>query len=152
MNFEKLRQYAPQILQLAHEHGITRVFVFGSVARGESTPRSDVDLLVEMKEDASLFEMAGFGYEAEKLLKVQVDVIPTLLLPQLKDQNFASNIRRDAAELFTITKANKANKMTRFYFPHLVICKIPFEKAIKLFDLLFVGSRNCPITRDPETF
>lgn len=99
MNFEKLRQYAPQILQLAHEHGITRVFVFGSVARGESTARSDVDLLVEMKEDASLFEMAGFGYEAEKLLKVQVDVIPMRLLPQLKDQNFASNIRRDAIAL-----------------------------------------------------
>jgi predicted nucleotidyltransferase len=66
------------------------------VARGESTPQSDLDLLVEMQEGASLFGMAGFGYETEKLLKISVDVVPLSVLIQLNDQTFAKNIQREA--------------------------------------------------------
>jgi len=99
MNFDQIRQFAPQILKLAQKHGISRVFVFGSVASGENTPQSDVDLLVEMQEGASLFGMAGFSYEAEKLLHVPVDVVPFSILPQVKDREFAINIQRDAIAL-----------------------------------------------------
>ncbi len=96
MNLDQVRQFSPQIKQIAKKHGIARVFVFGSVARGESTPQSDLDLLVEMQEGASLFGMAGFGYETEKLLKISVDVVPLSILIQLDDQAFAKNIQREA--------------------------------------------------------
>jgi len=76
MNYELLRQLAPEITQIAKRNGISRVFVFGSTARGGTTPQSDVDFLVEMQEGASLFGMAGFGYEVEKLLQIPVDVVP----------------------------------------------------------------------------
>jgi predicted nucleotidyltransferase len=66
----------------------------GSAARGEEGPFSDVDFLVEMDQDASLFGVAGFMYEAEQLLGVSVDVIPISLLSEIEDQFFAANIRK----------------------------------------------------------
>ena len=96
MNLDQIRQFSPQIKQIAKKHGIIRVFVFGSVARGESTQQSDLDLLVEMQEGASLFGMAGFGYETEKLLKISVDVVPLSILIQLNDQTFAKYVQREA--------------------------------------------------------
>jgi uncharacterized protein len=99
MNLDQIRKFTPQIKQIAKKHGISRVFVFGSVARGESTIQSDVDLLVEMREGTSLFSMAGFGYETEKLLNISVDVVPLSVLIQLGDQRFISNIQKEAIAL-----------------------------------------------------
>ena len=64
MNINQIQQYAPQIMTIAKKHGISKIYVFGSVARGESTPRSDVDFLVEMHEGASLFGVAGFAMKS----------------------------------------------------------------------------------------
>lgn len=99
MNYDQIRQFAPQITLIAKRNGISRVFVFGSAARGDTTPQSDIDFLVEMQEGASLFGMAGFGYEVEKLLHIQVDVVPLSLLSSLKDRDFVKNIQRDAIAL-----------------------------------------------------
>jgi predicted nucleotidyltransferase len=99
MNFAQIRQLAPQLLKIARKFGITRIYVFGSVARGETTPKSDVDFLVEMQEGASLFGAGGFAYEAEKLLGVRVDVIPLPVLPHVKDREFAANVQREAVAI-----------------------------------------------------
>jgi uncharacterized protein len=99
MNFDQIRQFAPQILKIAQKHGIARVFVFGSAARGEDSPASDVDLLVEMQDGASLFGVAGFSFETEKLLGLHVDVVPLSVLPQVKDRDFVVNIQREAIAL-----------------------------------------------------
>ncbi|PKO17733.1 MAG: nucleotidyltransferase [Chloroflexi bacterium HGW-Chloroflexi-10] len=99
MNFEQIRKFTPQLLRIAQKHGIAKVYVFGSIARGESTPQSDVDFLVEMQEGASLFGVAGFSYEAEKLLGIAVDVVPVSALPQVKDRDFVLNIQREAIPL-----------------------------------------------------
>ncbi|MDZ4159690.1 MAG: nucleotidyltransferase family protein [Anaerolineaceae bacterium] len=96
MNFDQIRQFAPQIMQIAQKHGISRIYVFGSVVRGENTSQSDVDFLVEMQEGASLFGVAGFSYETEKLLGIPVDVVPVSVLPQVKDREFVINIQREA--------------------------------------------------------
>lgn len=96
MNFDQLRQFAPQILQIAQKYGIIRIFVFGSVARGDITPQSDVDFLVDMREGASLFGVAGFGYEAGQLLGVRVDVVPRSALPRVSDRVFVDNVQKEA--------------------------------------------------------
>lgn len=96
MNLDQIRQLAPQILQIAHKYGISRIFVFGSVARGDNSRQSDVDFLVDMQADASLFGIAGFGYELEELLGVSVDVVPISALPQVKDQEFVKNLQRES--------------------------------------------------------
>ncbi len=99
MNLDQVRQYAPQLLEIAQKHGIAKIYVFGSVARGEATALSDVDFLVEMQEGASLFGVGGFSYETEKLLGVSVDVVPMSVLPQVKDQEFVKNVKREAVPL-----------------------------------------------------
>lgn len=99
MNFAQIKKYAPQIMLIGKKHGIRKVFVFGSMARGQSTRLSDVDFLVEMDEGAPLFGVAGFGYEVAQLLGVNVDVVPKSLLPQVKDRRFTDSILRDAVAL-----------------------------------------------------
>lgn len=99
MTFEQLRRLAPQVLQIARKYGIAKVYVFGSVARGDSTEQSDVDFLVEMQESASLFGVGGFQYETEKLLGYPVDVVPVSVLAQVEDTIFVSNVRREAVSL-----------------------------------------------------
>ncbi len=99
MNYNSLRQFAPQIKQIAEKHGIAKVYVFGSTARGEATPQSDIDFLVEMQEGVSLFGIGGFSFETEKLLGVRVDVVPLSTLPQVRDREFVKNIQADAIAL-----------------------------------------------------
>jgi uncharacterized protein len=99
MNFDQIRQFAPQLLKIAHKFGITRLFVFGPVERGDTTPQSDVDFLVEMQDGASLFGVAGFSYESEHLLGVPVDVVTLSALPQITDREFVADIHREAVPL-----------------------------------------------------
>jgi predicted nucleotidyltransferase len=99
MNFDQIRQFAPQLIKIAQKYGISHIYVFGSAARGDNTPQSDVDFLVEMQEGASLFGAAGFSFETEKLLGVAVDVVPLSTLPQVRDREFVMNIQREAVSL-----------------------------------------------------
>ncbi len=99
MDYNSLRQFAPQIKKIAEKHGISKVYVFGSTVRNEATPQSDIDFLVEMQEGTSMFGIGGFSYEAEKLLGVQVDVVPLSALPQISDREFVKNIQEGALAL-----------------------------------------------------
>jgi hypothetical protein len=49
--------------------------LFGSVARGEDRPGSDLDLLVDLDDSASLFDLARMHLELEELLGISVDVL-----------------------------------------------------------------------------
>ena len=76
MSMEQLlRQYRADILRLAAKHGAHNVRVFGSVVRGEDTPASDVDFLVTMEPERSLFDMGGLLADLEDLLGRRVDVV-----------------------------------------------------------------------------
>lgn len=69
-----LRSKRERILEIAARHGARKVRVFGSVARGEARPGSDVDFLVEMDEGRSLLDHAALILDLERLLKRPVDV------------------------------------------------------------------------------
>lgn len=49
--------------------------IFGSVARGEDRPDSDLDLLIDLDDSASLFDLSRMRVELEELLGIKVDVI-----------------------------------------------------------------------------
>lgn len=76
MNLEELKRYKPQILALAEKYGVENIRVFGSVARGDAGPNSDIDLLVALKPGIGLWEMGGLWYELNELLATKVDVVP----------------------------------------------------------------------------
>jgi len=70
-----LLAHRDQVLALARSSKASNVRVFGSIARGEDTPDSDVDLLVRFDPDASLFDLVELSDELEALLGVHVDVL-----------------------------------------------------------------------------
>lgn len=63
------------ILHLAGRHGASNVRVFGSVARGDEAPASDIDFLVEMEKGRSLLDLVGLWQDLEELLDRKVDVV-----------------------------------------------------------------------------
>lgn len=71
---EILLPFREEILKIAAKHGASNVRVFGSVARGEATPDSDVDFLVELEPQRSLFDYIALIQDLAVLLKRKVDV------------------------------------------------------------------------------
>lgn len=51
--------------------------IFGSFARGEESETSDIDVLVDFKESADLFDLVGLSLFLEETLQMPVDVVPT---------------------------------------------------------------------------
>lgn len=72
---ELLRSRRDSIIQLAEQHGAHNVRVFGSVARGEAGPKSDIDLLVEMDKGRSLLDLIKLSQELEAFLNHKVDIL-----------------------------------------------------------------------------
>ena len=72
---EILRVRRDTILQVAAQYGAHNVRVFGSVARGEAGPTSDVDLLVEMDRGRSLLDLIELSQTLEAFLQRKVDIL-----------------------------------------------------------------------------
>ena len=70
-----LEEHREDILRIAKRHGARNIRVFGSVARGEARPDSDVDFLVEMEPGRSLLDMGGLLMELQEVLGRHVDVV-----------------------------------------------------------------------------
>lgn len=72
---ELLKEKRGDILRVAEQHGAHDVRVFGSVARGEAGPESDVDLLVRLRAGTTLLRHAALMRELEHLLGRTVHVV-----------------------------------------------------------------------------
>ena len=64
-----------EIIAVARRYGASDIRIFGSIARGEATESSDVDLLVRFEPGRSLFDHGGLLMDLQDLLGVKVDVI-----------------------------------------------------------------------------
>jgi hypothetical protein len=85
-----LLKYRPEVERLMRRRGVVRAGVFGSVARGEDTPESDVDFLVEFEDGRTLLDLSGLRLDLIELLERDVDVAtPASLHPRLRDQILA---------------------------------------------------------------
>jgi predicted nucleotidyltransferase len=80
---ERLREKRQQVLHLAAKHGAGNVAVFGSVARGEETPESDVDLLVDITGETSAWFPGGLVADLEELLGRPVQIVIRRSLSEL---------------------------------------------------------------------
>lgn len=72
---EEIRRRREEIISLAGRHGASNVRIFGSVARGDATPSSDVDLLVRFEPGRSLLDHGRLIDDLEDLLGTKVDVV-----------------------------------------------------------------------------
>lgn len=75
IDLDRLRSRRDEILGRAADHGAHNVRVFGSAARGDAEPASDVDLLVEMEAGRSLLDLVALWQDLEELLGTNVDLL-----------------------------------------------------------------------------
>jgi predicted nucleotidyltransferase len=61
----------------ARQHGLKKVYLFGSYARGEATPKSDIDLCVDDSNIRSLFELSGLFLDMKEALQSNIDMVTT---------------------------------------------------------------------------
>jgi hypothetical protein len=72
---ELLAAHRERILEIAKSYGARRIRLFGSAARGEEYPDSDLDFLVELEEGHSLLDLGGMQIDLQDLLGRKVDIV-----------------------------------------------------------------------------
>ncbi len=71
-NIDTIKEITVPILK---KYGVERASLFGSIARGEDTDKSDVDILVSIKRPMGIFEFIGLQFDLEKALNRKVDLV-----------------------------------------------------------------------------
>lgn len=87
-----VHEHRERILEIAARHRGRSVRVFGSVARGDCSEKSDIDLLVDFEPDSSLFDLLHLAEELEELLGHHVDVVSTGGLKDRDDRILAEAV------------------------------------------------------------
>lgn len=90
----ELRSKRREILRVAASRGAHNVRVFGSVARGEAGPDSDVDFIVEMEPDRSVLDLSELILDLQDTLGCRVDVVEIR-----RPSPYAEEIVREAVPL-----------------------------------------------------
>jgi predicted nucleotidyltransferase len=94
LTLEGQRRCRAEIVRVVRKRRASRIAVFGSVARGDARPHSDLDLLVDFEAGASLVDHVGLFQDLEELLGVRVDGVSRSTLRPRDD-----GIRAEAVEL-----------------------------------------------------
>lgn len=76
----RLHAQREAIRAIVASHGGAGTHVFGSVARGDDDSESDVDLLVDLPERSGILTVGAIAREVERILGVDVDIVPTASL------------------------------------------------------------------------
>ena len=83
----QVRRKRRDLVAAAAAHDVTNLRVFGSVARGEDRPDSDVDLLADFPPGLSLFGLSRLEADLEGILGTRVDLIPAAdLKPDVRER------------------------------------------------------------------
>lgn len=87
MNIDQVSGKRSEIMRIAQRHGAFNIRVFGSIARGDSDEKSDVDFLVDMESGRSLLDLGGLLFDLQDLLGIPVDVVTEKgLRPRIRER------------------------------------------------------------------
>lgn len=82
-----LHKHKEQILQWCADAGASNMRIFGSVARGTAGPTSDIDLLVDLAPETSLFALMSLEEKIQNLVGIKIDLVPESgLKPSIKKE------------------------------------------------------------------
>ena len=82
-----------KIIPILKKNDVVKSSVFGSYARGDNNPESDIDILIEFKGRKSLFDLVGLQHEIEDELGRKVDLLTYKSIhPLLKDYILRTHI------------------------------------------------------------
>lgn len=86
MNVTTLEDIKMKILPILKKADVKKAALFGSYVRGDNTKTSDIDILVELPDNATLFELGGLKVTLEEELNKKVDVVTyKSISPIIKD-------------------------------------------------------------------
>ncbi len=94
-----------RLLPVCQKHGIVRVEIFGSFARGEAEPKSDLDLIIEFREAdhiPSLFELGEIEADLSDAAKIKVQIMTKYSSLRIVNPFFAHSIANDRRELLKV--------------------------------------------------
>jgi uncharacterized protein len=84
---QTVQELRAKVSDIMRSRGVVRASVFGSVARGEEGPESDVDFLVELETGRTLLDLSGLRLDLMERLEREVDVVTYRALhPKLRDR------------------------------------------------------------------
>lgn len=87
MKLEELKGYRDEIIAIANKYHAPNIRVFGSVVRGEATEESDIDFLIDVPPEQTLFDLIRLTRSLRELLGCEVDVAQsTVLHPRIRNQ------------------------------------------------------------------
>lgn len=83
------------VIPIAKRHGIAKVFLFGSYARGAANDNSDIDLCIETPDVRGMFALGSLYADLEDALNKNLDLVTENSLRYNEDARFVDNLRRD---------------------------------------------------------
>ncbi len=87
MNLQEIKQTLKEKMpEIKEKYGVKNLYIFGSYVRGEQTPESDIDILVEFEKGKKTFKnYMGLKFYLEELFRRKVDlIIKEAVKPRLK--------------------------------------------------------------------
>lgn len=72
MDIQKIEN---QLISILQKHGAVKIGIFGSYARGEASPESDLDLLVDFSSRKSLLTLVRIKRELSETLGIDIDLL-----------------------------------------------------------------------------
>lgn len=93
---DELKSKREEIYRIAKAHKVEKLFVFGSCARKEETPESDVDFIADFARGTTLFDQAELIEQLSNFLHSKVDVVS---IRALTEDTFSREVRKDMVSL-----------------------------------------------------
>lgn len=92
MNTEIIEKLKSIKRELGEKYNLKSIGIFGSYARGEETPESDIDILVEYEITPDLFEMINLEIKLEKYFNKKVDIVEKYSIRKELEQQILSEV------------------------------------------------------------
>ena len=92
------------VAPIAKKHGVNKVYLFGSYARGEATPSSDVDLCVDAPALRGLFALGALYADFEEALGKGRDMVTANTLGKETNIVFTENLRKDQVLIYELAQ------------------------------------------------
>jgi len=88
-----IQEIKKKITPILKRYGVKRAAIFGSFVRGEARKTSDIDILVKIEKDISLFDFIGLKLEIEEALGKKIDLVEyDTLKPFIRERALAEQL------------------------------------------------------------
>lgn len=92
------------VAPIAQRHGVQRVYLFGSYARGDATPSSDIDLCIDAPSLRGLFALGALYADFEEALGKGLDLVTANTLGKETNADFSENLRKDQVLIYELAQ------------------------------------------------